>query len=322
MLGKARLDGKPRSRDNHYHRAPPRIDLNLLDVLHTVVEERSVSRAAARLGVTQPAVSNALSRLRHQVGDPLFLKTGSGMEPTARAIELVAPVREALDAMSSAVEAARHFDPLTYRGEFAIAGVDYATHVFVPRFAQRLRERAPGSRIRIARLHGAPRHVFQAADDHHIVLPDTHSVAPDLPAKTLVSDQWRLLVREGHPLEAVAMPTAADASRHTFVVSRAPDDELRAAADRNLAALGLRRRTAVTVPSCAFVGAVVEATDHIALIPTRLADRYAREHRVRVLPSPIPMATMEVHMQWHPRHDRSPLHRWLRDCALEVAGSL
>jgi DNA-binding transcriptional LysR family regulator len=299
----------------------PRIDLNLLDILHTLVEEKSVSRAAVRLGVGQPAVSNALARLRHQVGDPLLVRSGNAMEPTARALELLTPVREALDAMTAAVEGAQRFDPTTYRGEFSIASVDYAAEVFAPAFAQRLRMWAPNATVRVARLNANAKDTMAGARSSHLVLSDASAPPGQLASVPFLSDDWHLIFRAGHPLEGTSPDTHALVA-HPYVVSRIADDERRLATEELFAARGVRRRIAVTVPNSSYVATVIAATGHVALLCARLAERAAREYGVRSLPFPLPLPRLHVRLHWLRRHEASPLHRWLRERAIEMAAVL
>lgn len=298
-----------------------RIDLNLLNVLHTLVEERNVSRAAARLGVGQPAVSNALARLRHQVGDPLLVRTGRGMEPTARALDLVVPVREALEAMNAIAEGARRFDPRTYAGELSIAAVDYATQVFAPEFAHRLRGWAPRAVVRVVRAHANERDTAAKARECHLVLSDARIAPGVFHSVPLLTDDWRIIFRAGHPLDGAKVDAAA-LVRYGFVASRMVGDDLRAVADEVFAAYGLRRRIAVNVPNSGYAGAVVASTSHVALMVRRVAERAQQEYGVRAIPCPVPMPPIRVMLYWQRRHEASPLHRWLRERALEVAASL
>jgi len=297
------------------------VDLNLLIVFHQLFTEKSVSAVAAQLGLTQPAVSNALARLRHQFGDPLLVRTGKGMEPTPRALDLVVPVREALEGMAAAVEGARRFDPSTYAGDFSIASVDYGTQVFAAVFAQRLREWSPRALVRIVRVHANERDTLSKARECQLVISDAHLSPVTYSSAPLLTDDWRVIFRPGHALDQGPFDVHALAS-HGFVVSRVHDDERRQVTDDVFAAFGLRRRIAVTIPNSAYCGAIVAKTSHVALITARLAERAAAEHGVRLARPPIPVPPMRVLLHWHRRHEASALHRWLRERALEVAASL
>jgi len=266
-------------------------DLNLLRVFDAMMAERNVTRAAQRVFLSQPAVSHALARLRKEIGDPLFVRAGREMIPTARATELGSAVHTMLDQLALVIGKTR-FDPRTSAAVFRIGIVDVREYILAPLFAKLMREEA--SRIRFL-VHGFDDSNFQAqlasgALDIAISMPQLP--APGIHSRKISTQTLVGLVRKGHPLT------------------------------RGRATAGQLEKAGVT-------GEVVYATPHFLAVPTLLAnsnlllvtsDNVARllcgQHSLSVVQLPV-RVPIEPHIMWHERTHHDPAQRWMRDKVLE-----
>jgi DNA-binding transcriptional LysR family regulator len=254
-----------------------RADLNLLVLFETVMEERHVGRAAARLNLSPSAVSHGLGRLRSLLGDPLFLKTPRGVVPTARAMELAAPIADVLVRIRSVIESAEPFDPGSSTRRFTIGAPDAASAVFLPSLLATLRQSAPLIDIGIRQLlprqgEASPALAWRdALTDLEARVVDV-CVIPhdDFPARfvqhTMYEEDFVIAMRAGHPF--LAAPTLENycAMQH-LVVSHAGDPH--GFVDHVLAQHGLARRVALTVPNFMFALAVLAQTDLLSAMPRR-----------------------------------------------------
>jgi DNA-binding transcriptional LysR family regulator len=300
-----------------------RIDLNLMLVLLRLIEVRNVSQVASELYVTQPAISNALARLRDLVGDPLLIKTKRGMEPTERALELVQPLRGALGKIQRAVEAARPFDPATTEADIVISADEYCVQLFVPAIAQRLRVLAPGLVLRVARLNRPGDVGHPMPSTQHFVLATEHSDFAEMKSLLLVEESWLMLARHGHSGLRGPLTLATYAALPAVVPWVAP---VTASSwlDRILSKHGLQRRVAVRIATPAPL--VTPSVDLVMTVPASLARRYAQDHGVNThtLPPEFVQASPPYRalLHWHPESEESPLLRWTRERIIEVCAEL
>lgn len=293
------------------------IDLNLLLVLHAVLEHRSATDAARSLHVTQSAVSNALARLRGILGDPLFVRHGRGLAPTPRALALqpvlAGVVRGAREVLASGVT----FDPSTTTREFSIACGDYYGVVLVPPLLERLREVAPNARLRIVTLDRLVQTNGLASDvDVHVGLPP--SVPEGCFAEPLYEERFACLVRRGGPSSRrrrMSLAAYAAASHVRFQVldgSRDPSDAL-------LATHGITRNVVLTVPHFTSVPFVVAELGLVATMSRRLCEVYAGLLPLEVLAPPIEVDVRWSQLVWHRRTDADQGASFLRALVREVA---
>jgi LysR family transcriptional regulator, mexEF-oprN operon transcriptional activator len=292
-----------------------RIDLNLLTVFSAMLDERSVSRAAAKLHVTQPAISNALSRLRDLIGDPLFIKTKKGMEPTERAVELQVPVRAALEKIYLAVENARPFDPATSVAEVSIACDEYSAHLFLPAVAQDLAMAAPGLTLHIRRAARPGSAAARDASANHFVFaepgndPDQYSSIP------LVEEGWKLVARRDHPMIAGKL-TAAQYAALPSVVPWFENSATTSWVDAALKTLGLKRHAAARIATPSPI--VFAGCDFVMIVPATMARIYADVHGLAVHELPFEGPPYRTDLYWHRDYDAAPMHRWVRERAVAV----
>ena len=294
------------------------LDGQLLRLLVAVHEEGSVTRAAARLGVTQSAVSHLLDKLRAIVGDPLFVKSGRGIAPTVHADLLVERARRLLDQLH-AFRTAGAFDPARLDTTLTIAANDLQRDVLLPPLLRRLRAEAPGLALRVI-PSGAPQAALLRDETCALVLTPRPPEATDILQRRLFDDQYRVF----HDPECCAAPqTEADylASDHVTVVHDAPRRTLDV--DDWLLAQGLRRRVVASVPAFAGVAGFVRGGPWLVTAPGRLRDGVLRGLADAPVPvSAAPLPPLAMFMVWHLRHQQDPLHRWLRQTLVEVASTV
>jgi DNA-binding transcriptional LysR family regulator len=286
------------------------LDGHLLQLLLAVIEEGSITRAAQRLGVTQSAVSHLLDKLRAIVGDPLFVKSGRGIVPTAHAQALAGRARVLLDEMR-AFAAAGSFDPGALSATITIAANDLQRDLLLPRFLARLRSQAPGLALRVI-PSGAPGPELLREEHCQLIVTPRPPEASDILQKRLFEDRYRVFF-DG---ESRAAPQGMDdylAAEHVTVLYH---PRRRLDIDEALAARGIERRLAVQVPAFSGIGPFLRGTTRLATLPGQLGHNLLRGFASAEPPLACP--TMPMYLVWHLRHQHDPLHRWLRDELLAV----
>ncbi|HSI50289.1 MAG TPA: LysR family transcriptional regulator [Ideonella sp.] len=294
-----------------------RLDLNLLVTLEALLAEQNVTRAAARLRLSQPAVSAQLSRLRAMFDDPLLIPAPRGMTPTAKALELVAPLRQALDQVRNTVVSHRHFDPATAQLTLAIACTDYMQAAVVMPLAVALRAQAPGVRIALRQLDAPQLEAQMARGEVDLALMTQQSAPPGLRGRPLFDERYVLIGRRGHPKLRRGLSAAAFAKLEHVVVSP-QGGGFNTPVDDALAALGHARRVVLSAASFLFVPELVAQSDFVALVPERLV-RGRMEDRLQLLDCPLPVEGFRVLMLWHERGHGHSGQRWLRERLLAMA---
>jgi DNA-binding transcriptional LysR family regulator len=301
------------------------VDLNLLVVFDTLMVERNVTRAAARNGLSQPAVSKALNRLRHLFDDPLFVRHDRAMEPTARALELAGPIRGALADITRTLMLPPAFDPATVKATVRIATIDLYHTSLLPVLVRRLRRDAPGVDLQVRANDCLHLHEQLAAGDIDIALAPLRTKPQELCAEPLWTDSLVSLVAEDNPLREPMTLESYAAAVHLVDaghVQVSADGVATSVVDAILAARGLRRRIALVLPNSAGIPFVVAATDLVATLPSRIMKGLAPVPNVRVLTPPLQNVEVSPHMFWHRRTDTDPLQVWLRAAIRDIAASI
>ena len=278
-----------------------RADLNLLVLFETVLRERHVGRAAARLHLSASAVSHGLGRLRRLLGDPVFLRTPRGVVPTARALELATPIGQVLAGARSVLATATPFDSRTSAREFTIGAPDGATSIFLPPLLERLRREAPGVNIRLRQLlppeggldSTAWEPVFDLLDSRtlDLAIAPFGSVPARFTSETLRQEDFAIVSRRGHPFARAPDLRSYCAANH-LVVSLVGDP--RGFVDLALAERGLSRRVALTVPGFFMALALVAESDLLAAVPRSFALAHARRAGVVVREPPLPLRSSRL----------------------------
>lgn len=293
-------------------------DLNLLLVFDAVLRERSVTKAASELGLSQPAMSHALNRLRSGLGDRLFVRSPEGMMPTPRAERIAQPIHQALTELRRTLDS-EDFDPETADRRFTIAVNNGGAIVLTDRLSVDFRAIAPNVRLAV-RPSGAldvPTLLDRGLLDAAIV--GQPAAGARFSTQVLVEDHCVVAMRRGHPLAQGCFDAEALAAVPHLEISS--NDHDFSFVDREFHARGLKRTVALEAPFLA-VGPVLTQSDMVAIMERRVAEALRRTHPVELAPLPFPSATPASVMIWHSRFDDHPAHRWLRGRIVVAAAAL
>lgn len=295
------------------------VDLNLLVVLAVLLDEASVTRAAARLGRTQSAVSHALDRLREVFKDPLFVRSGQRMVPTPRAEALRAPVADVASRLHDLWIGAPPFDPAAARRRFVLTASDYLQIVLVPPLVQRLRRVAPGVTLEV---RGPRSRLLErlSRGEYDFSLSIALDESPSLFSQRLFTDRFACLVADDHPAVRGGLDRATFVRLpHVLVapLGSTPSGHV----DRELARAGEARRVVVVLPDFMVAPRVLRGTDLVLTLPERVA-RLFEGRGVRLLPPPIDLPPLAAHLVWHERLSRDPASQWFRRVVDETVKSL
>jgi len=304
------------------------LDLNLLRVFDVVMAERNLTRAAARLSLTQPAVSNALKRLRNAVGEDLLTRSAHGVVPTPRAEALWPEVRSALGRLRG-VLAPGDFNPRTDAANFRIAMADATAALFMPSLVAQIEQGAAQANLRGLPLTTRdPRALLERGDADIAVgfFPDTVATllaqgdGALLRRMRLNEGEYTCVMRRGHPLAKQPLTLDAYCAAHHLLVSLSGRDH--GLADQVLAGLGRKRRVVLTVNQYFTAGRVVANSDLLTVLPAYFLE--STGHRDQLVNRRLPFALPSLHLEmlWHIRNDRSSAHQWLRARLLDAVQTL
>ena len=293
-----------------------KIDLNLLVVLDALLDERNVTRAAARLGYTQPTISGMLTRLRDLFGDPLFVRTQRGLLATPRAQALAAPLKQLL-ADSQRLVARDVFDPASAKATFSISSNDYMQQALLVPLIKVLRDEARHVRIAITPpiIEGLAEALARGQIDLAITIPEF--AVSDLRSRLLYREHYVVAVRPQHPLARRAAMTVERFCNYDHLVVSPTGGSFEGPTDQALARLQLRRKVRYSVPSFLLLPEMLQTDDLVALVPSRLLSE--NNKRLVVLNPPVDVPGFDVIAVWHPRVDKDIAHRWLRGRLVNIA---
>lgn len=299
-----------------------KIDLHLIRVLHTVLTERSVSKAAVRLGMHQPAVSAALKRLRALAGDPLLVRSGGAMAPTDTALRMVEPAGAILRAAEALFSDARGFDPRSATRTFRVAASDFLDPLFLPRLVARIKQEAPLCPIDILPLSpDAHYHALLAQGEADVVVGNWPQPPDDLHLGRLFSDEVVCLVSRDHPAVRRGWSTEEWlAAEHIAPTPTHPG--ARGVIDGHLDGLGLRRNITARCAHFSLIPPIVASSLLVLTTGRQYCERFTAHLPVAILPSPVPFPALMYYQLWHERTHHSAAAAWLRDCVRDVAQSL
>jgi DNA-binding transcriptional LysR family regulator len=294
------------------------INLNLLRVFQALMTERSVTKAAARLRLTQSATSSALSRLRMALDDTLFVRTPTGMQPTTKAIAIAEPIGRALEDFARALERSTHFDPSTASRTFHVATTDHALFVLLPSLTAAVQNQAPGVRLDVSGL--GPQHNIDTGQLEQLDMmiapftnrgPTNFRPPPNARIKKLFTERIVVLARRQHPKirTQLSLATFADAE-HILIAPRG--SWLTSSVDRAMAKEGITRNIRVTLPHYLIAPYVIASTDFLVTLPERLARHAVASLPIDIHPLPIAIPEFSISMAWHDRLQHDPAHQWLR----------
>lgn len=292
------------------------VDLNLLVVLDELLQTRSVTRTAARLELSQPAVSNALARLRRRLGDPLLVRTARGMAPTTRAAELQKPLREAMRVLSRELFAHESFDAATSTRRFSIAATDYVQFLLLPRLVAELKKQAPFITLRVIPVSGRFPWSELETGELELALGRTPQMPTGLRRRALFNDRIVCMTRRDHPTRSMDLEAYLALEHIDALPIEAPG-----LTDVYLERIGRKRRVTITVPHFLIPPFIVQESDYCFTVSERLGKPLARLLRARIHELPFPAPEFTVHAYWHERQQSDQGHRWLRGLLHGVAAT-
>lgn len=293
-----------------------KVDLNLLVLFEAVYSTGAIGRAAERLHITQPAVSNGLKRLREIMDDPLFARAGRGITPTAKATQLIGPVREALGIISRQLSTGETIDLATYTRHFRIVTVDALEPIIIPPILRQLGHTAPGITIESVvgtRDFGEQLHTGTLDLACFAYLID----APDIRAEPIIPFDLVVIARRGHP--ALRKGLTLDLYRSLSHVGLTRELRALTHAEKDFVNQRVQRRMPYMMGKMWSSPAIVENTDFIGTLPRRFAEFVAQRYAIEIHESPLPFVDQHLYMMWHKRNDDDAGHRWLRESLLEAA---
>jgi DNA-binding transcriptional LysR family regulator len=301
------------------------VNLNLLLAFDALMAERNVTRAARHNGLSQPAMSKALNRLRILLDDRLFELRDGRMEPTPRALEVAGPIRGALTDISGALKLPGAFDPGQAAGVARIAIIDLHQSNLLPALVARLRRDAPRLRLHFQSIERHRLNDQLTTGEIDLAIAPILAGAADLCAEPLWRDRLVTLVGKNNPLRLPMTLDSFAEAEHAVDAGHVRIDANGAGAslvDAILAARGLHRRIAVVLPSAAGLPSVVAKTDLIATLPSRIFNDLAAVPGLTVVPTPLPPVEVSPHILWHPRTQSVSLLAWIRAIIKETAAKL
>lgn len=295
-----------------------RLDLNLLVTLEALLVEQNVTKAATRLHLSQPAVSAQLSRLRNIFDDPLLIPAQRGMTPTAKATELLDPLRQALDLVRATVAVRRNFDPARAKLIVNIACTDYLEAAMIEPMLAYLRVKAPGVRVAVRNLDLLQLEAQMARGEIDLALMRPRDALPSLRAKHLFDERYVLIGRKNHPHLRNGITVEEFAALDHVIVSLRGGSFV-TPVDDSLAALGHKRNVVFSAASFLFVPEIVSKSDFVALVPERLVSD--RLDRLKIVDAPLPVEGFAIGMVWHERTHGHGGHRWIRSTIATIASA-
>lgn len=285
-------------------------DLNLLRVLDALLQECSVTRAAQSLHLSQPAVSNALARLRAQTGDPLFIREAAGLRPTPRAQAMTHAIRETLTLIEATLTPPQ-FEPATEDKTFAVAMPDCVALHLLPELTAHVRRVAPKIKLAIHSL------VLEQVSDallkgqHDLAIGHLGGIAEQLYRQPLQSESLVCMVRQGHPRIEGSLSMAQFLAEEHAMVSQS--GAMYGPMDGFLATRGMARKVVVSIPHVGIAPRLLLQSDLIITLPKHTAKKILLNHALQILPLPLAVPEYEVSLAWPARHQNDPAHRWLRE---------
>lgn len=294
------------------------IDLNLLVTFDALMAERSVTRAALRLGMSQPGTSNALSRLRRLFADPLLVRDGTGLTPTPRAESLVEPVRAALALMSQALEQRGEFDPSADEATFTVSCSDYILLMLIGPLVRHLATQAPGITIHARPRAAAPASLLREGAVDLVIEPTRAFGDASLPSRPLFSDRWLCCVWTGNTqvAEELTLETYQRLGHIIYSMGRSQPISL---PDQHLSQAKVTRRIEFVVENFLLAPFLLQGTDLVTLVPERAVPHMRRTADIRVLDPPVEVPTFTEVLWWHPRRTADPAQAWIREQVIQIA---
>ncbi|WP_175687562.1 LysR family transcriptional regulator [Burkholderia multivorans] len=291
------------------------IDLNLLVVFNELLRQRRVSAVASSLGISQPAISNALSRLRKALGDELFLRTSKGMVPTPFAESLAEPIGYALGTIHSTLNVTSEFNPASTSRDFTIAMTDIGEIYFLPVLMKYLAEEAPGITISTVRNQSDTLRDEMERGEVDLAIGFLPDLKTGFFQRRLFRQRYVCLFRKEHPLAETNLTTKSFlAAEHVSIVAEGTGHGM---VDTAIQRAGVHRNVRLRVPHFVAVGHILQTTDMIAVVPEAYAARTLAPFDLRSAPCPVKIPDITINVLWHARNHRDPSNQWLRQVVFE-----
>ncbi len=291
-----------------------KVDLNLFIVFDAIYTEANLTRAGQIVGITQPAVSNALARLRETFNDPLFVRTAQGMVPTPMAQNIIGPVRNALSLLRVSVQESRIFNPQQAAKTYRISMTDLTEAVILPPLFQRLRRLAPTVVIEsfLSKRRETTKELAAGRLDFAVAAP--LNTGPQVRHVKLMEDRYVCAMRKGHPMAGKDKLTLDDYLSLTHIHISSRRNGL-GHVDLALGKMGLQRKIALRSQHYLMASQVLQQTDMVMTVP----ERFARRHELHWFNLPVNDVPMvETHLYWHESTDQDPANRWMREQMIEL----
>jgi DNA-binding transcriptional LysR family regulator len=296
------------------------LQLSQLRLVHEIAASGSLTEAADRVGLTQPAASHALARLREQLKDQLFVRTSDGMRPTPYGTRLAAAVREALAALDGALDSHATFNAETSRRVFNLYISDNGQLVILPTLLARLKELAPHVCIRVHAFPAKGLHVSLESGNVDLAIGSFTNLVAGFKQKRLFREKHVCVVRRDHPLFHNGMTAEAfRAAPHAFAQGAGLAHEL---LERWLSKQDVQREVKLSVPQFMVLPMVIANSDVLGLMPSRVADQYAKVLPLKLLDPPLKLPSYDIKLFWHERFHEDPANRWLRGIFVELFSDL
>jgi DNA-binding transcriptional LysR family regulator len=292
------------------------IDLNLLVVFNQLLMERKVSKVAENLGLGQPAVSNALARLRKLFGDELFLRTSSGMQPTPFADQLAESIGYALGMSHGAINAQSSFDPAISKRSFSIGMTDIGEIYFLPSLKEMIQKVAPS--VSISTVRNTATNLQDSMEAGHIDV--AIGLLPQLKTgffqRRLFIQEYVCMFKVGHRLDKrKILPSDFFSADHLAIVSAGTGH---GKVDEILDSNSPQRKIKLTVPHFVAIGHILQSTNLVATVPERLAERMAKPFDLKYVDHPVKLPRIAINLFWHAKYHKDPANQWLRGLIFDM----
>ena len=284
-------------------------DLNLLRAFDTLMRERNVSRAAERMALSQPAMSNTLNRLRTLLDDPVLVRTSRGMQPTPRATELEKPIRQALAMIEQSLDPKPQFDPATANHTFHLATTDYAQLLFLQKLVEHLKATAPNIKLAVHELGPDIPTAELEEGEFDFALGRFAHVPAQLRSQWWRSDELVCLVNR----DVTAYGETIDIEQFlTCPQIWVSGGQRSGIVDKWLSDHGRTRNVALTTPNFLMAPIIIAQSDFLVVTPRKVAEVYLNRLPLKILPLPMPLDSFDLHLLWHPFHAGTAAHDWFR----------
>ena len=291
-----------------------KVDLNLFVVFDAIYTEANLTRAGQIIGITQPAVSNALARLRESFNDPLFVRTAQGMVPTPMAQNIINPVRSALALLRVSVQESRTFNPLQANKTFRISMTDLTEAVVLPPLFQRLRKQAPSVVVESLLSHRRETTSDLAAGRLDFAIDAPLNTDPQVRHVKLIEDRYVCAMRPAHPLAGQPSISLDEYLGLTHIHISTRRNGL-GQVDLALGKMGLQRKITLRSQHYLMASNVLQHTDMVMTVP----ERFARRHALHFVALPLnELPNVETHLYWHESTEQDPANRWMRELLIEL----